>query len=479
MTQLILFYIVLIIISYLIFKNAYNIWKINKDFTLPICTLIIYYFTLGGAIFFPLDAYLGFKGAAIGLHYTPMFEKLFVVNFNFDYMLACSYYAIFILVFQYAYLFIIRKSIQKNNIDFQQELTIPFKLEINPYVVLFISFSLILVSFFILKKEIFYAIANEKSIYLITRANKNPYYTIHQLANEFSILIPFIAYTFTILTADNKIVNIVNKKNTVSLLILACFVSSLYISMLGNRREILSGIVICTLISLNQYRHISYRRFAFIFLMVLTFFLSNTFFRSTIISSKLNDVLHLESTEIVLKSDEEFNTKGIAGSVLFSNELFYAHFSMYGALHKKVPLTYGSSLVYLASSIIPRAIYPNRPPDIYTYYATEVDAVPGQIYTLHHATAWYLNFGFLGILLGALILAIIFAFAFHINNKTFKNNKTYFILFRILLPFLLCSQMVTFITAGPEAYKSLLLEGVIIPIILLSVCLKKKITLEK
>ncbi len=477
MTALILFYIVFVAISYWIFKNAYTIWKINYDFTLPICTLIIYYFTLGGAIFFPIDSFVGFKGVAIGLHYTPMFEKLFVVNFDTDYMLACGYYAIFILVFQYSYLYIIRKSIKKNQINFQQEIAVPFKLEINPYIVLFISFSLILTSFFILRKEIFYAIANEKSIYLITRATKSPYYTIHQLANEFSILIPFIAYTFTILTADNKIANIVNKKNTVSLLILACFVSSLYISMLGNRREILSGIVICTLISLNQFKHINYRRFALIFIMVLTFFLSNTFFRSTIISSKLNDILHLESTEIVLKSDEEFNTKGIAGSVLFSNELFYAHFSMYGALHKQVPLTYGSSLVYLASSIVPRAIYPNRPPDIYTYYASAVNAVPGQIYTLHHATAWYLNFGFIGIIIGSLILAIIFAFAFHINHSTFKNNKTYFVLFKILLPFLLCSQMVTFITAGPEAYKSLLLEGVIIPIILLSLCFKKEIKL--
>ena len=78
--------------------------------------------------------------------------------------------------------------------------------------------------------------------------------------------------------------------------------------------------VICVLICLNQFRTVNYKRFALIFSMVLIFFLSNSFFRSTIIPSKLNTVFHLEKSKVELKK-EEFSVKGVAGSFIFSNEL--------------------------------------------------------------------------------------------------------------------------------------------------------------
>jgi hypothetical protein len=495
MISLIIFYILLVAFSYLIFRNCVLIWKLNKDFTFPIGTLIIYYFTLGGAFIFPIDAFTGFKGGSIGLHYFPIFERLFYVSFDTDYFISCGYYILFILVFQYTYILFVKRYTRINDIDFNQKQNLPYEVVINPYMVLAVSLSCIFVSAFIMRHEIYYAIAHENSVYLITRANNNPHYTIHQLANEFSALIPFIAYSFTIIKTNRFNIKVSDKKSSFYILLTACFIASLYISFLGNRREILSGLVICILIGLNQFKNIYFKRLAYIFTIVLFMFLGSNFFRSRVIPWELNSILHLEQkghmkeefTEEVfgprkgtngepveaVRPNANLDARGTIGSLLFSNELFYAHFSMYGAVHKKIPLTYGSSYLYLITSVIPRAIYPNRPADIYGYYAESVDAAPGQIYTIHHATACYLNFGFPGIIFGGMVLGGLFVFAFFLNFYSFKRNSTFLILLKYLISFLICGQLVTFITAGPEAYKSMILEGILIPVILLWLCTKK------
>jgi hypothetical protein len=450
-------------------------WKVNKDFTLPISTLIIFYFTLAGAFIFPLDSFLGYKGTAIGLHYLAIFDRLFPVAFDIDYIISCAYYVLFILVFQYTYILFVKKIVRVNKINNQTE-KLPYEVIINPYMVSLVSFICIFISAFILRHEIYNAIAQEKSIYVLTRANKNSYYTIHQLANEFAVLIPFIAYTFTVVKSNKFNIRVEDKKAAFYILLVTCIISSLYISCLGNRREILSGLVFCTLISLNHFKDISLKRFGYIFMIVLTFFLANNFFRLPVVSKQLNNILHLERSGSFIEAKKEPKSgakEGPIASVVFSNELFYAHFSMYGVIHKNIPLTYGSSFVSLVTSVIPRAINPNRPKDIYQYYVDMINPAPGQIYTIHHVAAYYLNFGFFGVVLAGFILAGFFIFAFFIDFYSFKKNGTFLILLKCLIPFLICGQLLTFITAGPEGYKSMFLEGILIPVFLLWICSKK------
>jgi hypothetical protein len=186
---------------------------------------------------------------------------------------------------------------------------------------------------------------------------------------------------------------------------------------------------------------------------------------------------------VVIKNDDFFTSDEISSKVkakqvitsfMFSNELFYAHFSMYGVLKHNVKPNYLISFKYLATSIIPRSIYPNRPDDVYTYYVKSVQAKPGQIYTIHHATAWYLNLGYFGIILGAFILALIFLGGYLINWVTFKSKNKFLLLGAELGLILICAQMVTFITAGPEAYKALIIEGFILPILIFSALINTK-----
>lgn len=486
MISFVVFYALLVAFTIFIFRNAFKVWKVYNDFTFPLSTLIIFYFTIAGAYIFPLDVYSGFQGYKIGLHYLPIFDRLFPVGFDKDYFISCIYYAIFILAYQYTYMIFVRKYLKSNNIDIHENKKQPFEIVINPWLVMAISFVCIFISAYIMKKEIYYAVAHEKSIYLITRSNNNPFYTLHQLGNEFCVLIPFIAYSLTLIRSDYFNIKVSNRVNSFYILIFTCFIASLYISCLGNRREILSGFVICILICVNKFKGIDWKRFSVLLVVVLAMFFSNDFFRSRVIPRELNSFFNLVDNRVMneeivdpqisSKADSKIDLKSTIGSVLLSNELFYAHFSMYGAIHHKIPLTYGSSYLYLATSVIPRNIYPNRPIDSYSYYALAVKAIPGQIYTIHHATACYINFGVPGVIFGGIVLGVIFAFGFCFNFYTLKRRNTFLILLKYLIPFLLCGQLVTFITAGPEAYKSMILEGVVIPILLLWLCSKQSKT---
>ena len=69
-------------------------------------------------------------------------------------------------------------------------------------------------------------------------------------------------------------------------------------------------------------------------------------------------------------------------------------------MHHHVPWTWGSSVLSLALSAVPRIFWAARPDTIYVHYAAFLGLEAGQGYTIHHATGWYLNFGPVGVLLG-------------------------------------------------------------------------------
>src|SRR5690606_35614194 len=79
-------------------------------------------------------------------------------------------------------------------------------------------------------------------------------------------------------------------------------------------------------------------------------------------------------------------TTGVATFMTSSNEAYAAHFSMYGVLTRQVEPKFGYSIYALACSVIPRALWPSRPRDIYLYYSESVGTVQNQGYSLHHAT---------------------------------------------------------------------------------------------
>ena len=152
-----------------------------------------------------------------------------------------------------------------------------------------------------------------------------------------------------------------------------------------------------------------------------------------------------------------------AGSILFSNKIFCSHMSMYGALNYDIPPTYGTSFVFLAESFIPRIISDQRSPGIYEYYALQVNAEPGQGYTINHITGWYLNFGFAGILLGAILIGFLWGYGYIIRTYNATVHFTFLRILYFIFPIGFTAYMPVLIRAGPECFKSLLFEGILMP----------------
>src|SRR5262249_30285408 len=158
-----------------------------------------------------------------------------------------------------------------------------------------------------------------------------------------------------------------------------------------------------------------------------------------------------------------------------SNEAYAAHFSMYGVLANNVEPKFGYSLYSLVCSVVPRLVWKDRPPAIYSYYSASVGAIQNQGYSLHDATGWYLNFGYPGVALGGVLLGFAWAFCMRSRSMIRAKSGLTFRLFAVVSPWLFVACLPPLVRAGPEAYKGLFIEGVLIPVgTLLFACRPKK-----
>lgn len=163
-------------------------------------------------------------------------------------------------------------------------------------------------------------------------------------------------------------------------------------------------------------------------------------------------------------SDKIF--RAVSG-ILFSNELFAGHFSMYGIIHYNVPTQVGISFYNLLFSFIPSFIQKDRPMDVYGYYAQYLRLPKDQGFTINHITAWVINFGWFGIILGPILLGFILMSPLLIGHRIWKylpHDSHIFILVLIT-----CFGAMI-VRSGPEAIKSVLYEAILIPMGLLFCC---------
>ncbi len=156
-----------------------------------------------------------------------------------------------------------------------------------------------------------------------------------------------------------------------------------------------------------------------------------------------------------------------ARQALTSNEAFAAHLSLYYSLHGGLPLTWGSSLVSLAGSLVPRVLWPGRPPGIYQHYAAGlgVEGVTG--YTIHHAAGWYLNFGLVGVVLGAAVLGWVWAALLSAPGWRLASRGPRWRALAAVVPCTFTAQLASMLRAGPEAYKGVALTAVGVPLVML------------
>ena len=160
--------------------------------------------------------------------------------------------------------------------------------------------------------------------------------------------------------------------------------------------------------------------------------------------------------------------------VTSSNEAFAAHFSLYGVLAARTPVKFGYSFYSLAYSLVPRILWPDRPRDIYLYYSESVGTIQNQGYSLHHATGWYLNFGYAGVLLGGLVMGLVWAGCLNAHRRWGGRRGLLLRLFAVIAPWTFVANMAPLVRAGPEGYKGFFIEAVLIPVGALAIACREK-----
>lgn len=466
--------IILFIITALIFFLTIKVWKKTKDISFLIGIGFIYYWTLLGAWFFIIDELSGGALKNIGLHYYYIEEKMFEVNLDVIYSFTLLLYGLFMISLLGTLLIFTKKTVPS-----QSEEKKP--IIINHYRIIAISIVSVILSFILVYNEIATSIKSGYSVYAITRSFPNKFFTLHQLLNQTAVIALFLGLTVWISGNNAKYLK-GNKGNMIVLAYIFCIIIiELYLLMLGNKREVFFAGVFCALLFwYNNNKRVSLKpAIIFFFMVVVPMFLNDTFRKiSTPLLVKAFEAFGVFPGNIDLSDSlSGISASGILSSIVFSNEMFFGHFSMYGVLSHHLDFTYGTSIISLFASFVPRFLWTTRPDGIYEYYALGVHAMPGQGYTINHATAWYLNFGIAGVIAGAAFLGLVWITFLKKMKKIFTEKKLFIrIIYLLAVPAIL-AHIPTIIRSGPEVYKSFIFEALMIPVLIVflsSVSIKGK-----
>jgi hypothetical protein len=227
--------------------------------------------------------------------------------------------------------------------------------------------------------------------------------------------------------------------------------------ILGNKNEVFVALITGVLAYLSAVRRPNLFKVATAVVVGMWFLYAIDFFRGVPLSDMQHAVAeHLEDAH------------ELASFVTSSNEGYAAHFSMYGVLAANVEPKFGYSLYALVCSVVPRVWWPDRPLDIYFYYSESVGALQGQGYSLHHATGWYLNFGYAGVLLGGVVLGWVWSLCLRARERIRPHSGLLARVFAAIAPWVFTAYLPPPIRAGPEGYKGFVVEGLLIPLAVLA-----------
>lgn len=456
------FFGTLSILTFIIVVLLSLIWKKHRNWTVIIGVAMLYYWSLTGAWFIIYDQLTNNAGEKWGLHYYYYFDKLFHILLNTDYLLSLIAYGLFIILIEIVILIFAKSEFQTEN---QSE---PIRI-FHPALIS-IAVLALFGSIFFNYEKIIEAIQNGESIYVYTRLHPGKYFTLHQLCNEIAVVTLLVGIAIMISGKNAKFIIGKGSALIMTLYLMAFTLVMMYLVILGNRHDlILGGLMGLYLLYFNLNKKIKPIRFIAFILMIAVPLLSTDSIRTLPWGKYLGMVVEKKeqsSAPAVANQAPSVSGLSMLQNIAFSNEMFAAHMSQYGAMHMHIPHTYGSSLISLGASVIPRALWNNRPMDIYPYYANGINYHDEQGFTIHHATGWYLNFGWIGIIIGGLFFGWLWSFSLSVEKKI-KDQKSFIKIFYILLPCSIAAFIPLFIRAGIEVYKPLLLEGILFPAIVI------------
>jgi len=447
------YYAILTVSTIVISVLALAAFRKSREVGVIVGSAALYYWSLFGAWYVVIDKSGGFSGKSY--HYLEY--KMFPVYLDDNYVATLVSYAAFVILAQVTLLVALPAAEDRDR-------EVP-RLLLRHEPILLISALAAVASIFIIMDKVSTAWDLNTSAYLYTRTQTDEWFTTHQVLNRLALIPPSIGLA-TLLAGKRSRFFFTQANTVVRLGYLGIFgVMGLFTFVLGNKNEVFVAFLAGMLCYLSSVRRPNYVKVGFALAAGFWFLYSIDFFRSVPISEMQSAV------------EERVNEATEVGKFLTSsNEAYAAHFSLYGVLSNQVPPQFGFSIYSLACSVIPRVFWPDRPPDIYAYYSESVGAIQGQGYSLHHATGWYLNFGYPGIGLGAIVLGLVWAYSMRARTRITEKTGLIFRLAAVVGPWLFVAGLPPLVRAGPEAYKGMFIEGLLIPVgTLLFACrLRKK-----
>jgi len=451
------YYLILVVSTGIIAILAIILWAKVRDVSLVLGIALLYYWSLFGAWFIVKDR-LG--GDTYG-RYRYLEAKLFAVHLDDSYILTLILYSMFIVVVEMSLIAWIRPLRKRN-------LTAPRPLTISHWPILAIAALAGIVSFLVIEPALEVAKETNRSSYIILSASAptregaslipSSFFTIHQFLFQISLLLAALGFVIFCSGKSPRLLAGRGKRLDGFGYLLLLSGLGVFAFVIGQKGDLffpgISGFLFY--LANAQRPKLMLLTCVAVIGIILLGLIDIT--RSMPIATVASTVVGMDAGQFL----NAFQT------VIRSNEAFGAHFSLYGVLAHNMGVTYGSSILSLFASVIPRVFWSNRPDTIYSFYVDNVGAAQGQGYSIHHATGWFLNFGIPGIFIGAVLLAGIWVACFNAYLHARLSRKTWRYVLSTLAPWLFVAYIPRLVRGGPEAYKSLIL-GFLIPTIVLVV----------
>ncbi|HXX44005.1 MAG TPA: hypothetical protein VEJ38_04710 [Candidatus Acidoferrales bacterium] len=434
------YYAVLSVASVLILLGGIQIWRKTRTIAFPLGIAMLYYWSLFGGWFLTIDL----RGGDTGMRYQYLFYKILPVHLDSEYLWTLILYSLFILTIEVTVLCLVRP----------RRIVEPSSgaMRISHSKILIIALFAGLAGFALVRDSLGRAADLHLSPYELGRndAELGPGFTVYQLLDRTALVA--LSTGLAVFLSGSKARYIEGKRTPTALAgYVALFAGMYWLNLrMGNRNAMVVAVIGAGLFYLAN----AIKPSALLFITCL------------VLGVAAVGIVGLTRGNVFGTIDNMGWWTTLKNAILdnqFSNEPFAAHMSLYGCLSRRIPVTYGSSFAFMAMSIVPAIFGVPRPPGIYQYYGENVGALEGQGYTIHHAAGWYLNFGVPGLLIGAMILGWLWATLFNRFCGSQRQIGYWRRLFAILAFWSFTAFIPDLVRAGPEAYKSVISECLLMP----------------
>lgn len=427
-------YILLVLITVYVVGVSLAIVKRTDSLILVVPIAVMYFWSIFGAW-----SFIPMKLAGGGIFYEDM---LFTVGIDEHYFMMLLYYSFFIIIFS---TYILTHTNRRNLVGIKNNDSYHDVIEFlagnaNYNLIIYILLAVFLLSSY---KDIYAAMTSNMSAYSLSRFSST-------VAN--GSLVMFCGDTFTYLSIPVLFSRRHRLRRNIVIGLFAIYF--LFNFLLGNRNILLCDFVILIILYSQLKGLKSVLKIKNVVIAVLLF--SMIQFISFVRGSSVNEIM---------ASRGAYSLSDIFVSTMQSSEQYAAQISMYGVHKYDVPVTYGKGVLYFFSTFIPQFVGLERPERLYHYYIQNtVHNTLDMGVTLHHATAWYLDFGIIGIILGALLWGYVLIYLY-------KRRSSFVYLYGAIIFSAVSIQMIR--DSGLESYKGGLILNTIIPMLIIYFCTKR------